>query len=622
MDEVPIVTSNPVKVPIGASSAAKPKPKGPGTVVNFFLMMPFALVILVITFVFGSQIGDYTTFPFFSWLSLVHVCAVLVLLFLAQVFLRSIVYSTLFASVLVAGIFYGWFGDYFGSVSSHFKDTIEILKSAWASKNLPYNILMSGIIIGVLAVVAVANFFLSLFVKYSFEVVFGREWGDGRTKAFIFMIVLMIACSVGMKFHASSVRGDGIIEWEHRSLYKPLDEFCARIPSGVQIWQDRIYCFDPSGIDVYEQGTGKLIRHKDYPATILTNTWGMVENPVLGNQQALVAYEHELLAEIWRSPYPDKLPGYEPPKNDDGTPGSAPVPLPILYRTDLSRDYILVMYDFGYWSAVSAKDGKMLWIKPIDAQARVNRLFLEEYFRSAWVLIAENLAIFSCTNGRIAAHNVATGDPAWEYQHGENKYAGKGQRGFLTRHGDRLLVTFPSGSVVILDLKKGTRIGEAKNVQWRPLSPAYGEGLEGAFVNGDGNLIRFVLDGGKVLMNHPLYENRPPLHPIPMNIPGNFAAYRSNLYSISSSTSNLEIALTIPQQCFAADPIVDGNYVYAGTQNGWVTCLHTASKSEKWRIKVPGELSEESLFATEQSLYVRTRSGSVFCLLKGDPRQR
>ena len=621
MDEVPIVTSNPVKPKI-ITSGPRAKEKLPGTFMNFFFVMPVALLILGLGFIFGMQIGSYTTFPLHSWQSLINLAAVLVLMLLVQMFLRSIIYSTLFSLVLVVGIFSSWFGtDFYTSISTNFRETLDILKTAWSNKDLPYSILMSSVVTGVLVVFGLCNFILSLFMKYSFETIFGRDWGDGRTYAFVTTLVLLISLSIGLKIHTGNTLGDGLVLWENKNAYRPLEEFCSRIPSSAQFCRDRVYSFDTREIQALDASTGKLVRQKAVMSAIPSNTWASVELPVIGTRMGFVAFEHDLISELWSCPYPEKLPGLELPQSDDQTAASQPFPIPLFFRTDLAKGHILAMFDYGYWSLISQLDGKILWLKPIDAQSKANRLFLEEFFKSSWVLQADDLLIFSCHNGRIAALKTLSGDLAWEYSHPETKYAGKGHRALLSRNGGKILAAYPSGSLIVLDLAKGTKVNDTK-LSGHPLTAAAAFDEEAALITIEGNYLRFVVDGGRQTMSEPIFDTLPPLMPLPANISAGFIGFKSTLTSVNSTLKKLVPALVFPKRCFAVNPVLDGNFIYTGTQDGWLICLHKDSISEKWRMKLPGELAEDALFVTDNGLLARTRSGSIYCLAKGDPHMK
>ncbi len=166
MDEVPIVTSNPVK-PVFHSPAPPPaqKPKPPGTFILFFLVMPFAMVVLTQAFFLGKTIGDHTTFPIHTFQSYLTLGAIISLMVVMQVLMRSIMYSTLFAFILLSGILHSWFGEFWVPLIQNFKEVVYILKSSWSKRDVPFPILMSTILTLLVFATAGANFILSLFVK-------------------------------------------------------------------------------------------------------------------------------------------------------------------------------------------------------------------------------------------------------------------------------------------------------------------------------------------------------------------------------------------------------------------------------------------------------------------------
>jgi len=631
MDDVPIVSSGPVKnvfVPPAPPVGKLSKPKAPGTFITFFLVMPFAGIILIQAFFFGKAIGEYTTFPIHTFQTYFNLAALLSLMVVMQVLMRSIVYSTLFGFMLLAGIFHTWFGEFWIPLMDNFKEVVSILKSSWKQKDIPFPLLMSTIMTLLLVGTVGANFIFSLFTKYFFEMVFGRDWSDGKRNAFVTGILLLAILHAGLAVYSRGVGNTSVLVWSQRSIYKPLEEFCAKIPSGTQVTKSSIANFDPFSISTFDPKTGNLMKNHEISASILTPTWSKLDSVIIGTKLGLISFDKDLLFQTWICKFPVEIPLASIPgltsetgkkgEMDSALENPADIGVPLVLRTDLSKDMVLAMFDYGFWGAISCADGKLQWLKLIDTPSKVNKIFLEDFTKNPWVLVEKDLVVFSCYNGRIACVKSATGEMVWEYSHKETKFSGKGQRAFLSTQNNRVYAAFPSGTIVTLDLLKGIKIYEAHGAgKWNPNSAVSVDGYDASFIALDGSFVQVQLDGGTVVMQHPLFENPLPLMPTPFDLSSGFAGYKENFYAISTATRTISPIIKFPNHLFAAKPVVDGQFVYTGTQDGWVFCLHKASHDEKWRFHVSGELTEDSLCITEAGLLVRTRSGSLFCLKKG-----
>jgi len=609
MDDVAIVTTNPVRTAIPPKPKAASKTRPPGTIRNFFYMFPLAVVVLIQAFFLGKAIGGFTTFPIFTIQTYMTLGMVVVLMVVAQTFLRSIVYSTLFGVSILVGIFFSWFGDFWNPVFQNFKEVLTIMESAWSKKNIPYPILVSGIVSLAFAISIIGNFLCSLLVKYFFEIVFGTEWSDGRRNAYASTIVLLLVSQLAFNSYLGSIANSAQVVWKAVDGFRPMEEFVVRIPSAGQFGADYVWNYDPFGITAYEMSTGRMIRKIGCSPTLLAPSWAKVSLPFVATEKEITFFDKDLMIESIHCPYPASFPGF-------AEMASQSTPVPLLVRPDLTPNLILVMFDLGFWGAVSPTTGKFQWVRSIDAMAKINQLFLEDFLSKGYVVAADNLLFFSCLNGRIAAIKADTGELVWEYNHSEAKYSGKGQRALISVENGKLLAALPSGSLVALNASKGTVEHESKNVEWHPITAPAFLGGDAAFITNEGNYFRMEIDGGRVKMKIPVAENRLPLMPLPTNLERGFVGYRESLLRIGTGTNAIEPALTILKHVFATTPVFEGPLMFIGTQDGWVVCLHAGSYDEKWRVYVGGELSEDALALCERGLLVRAKSGSVYLLKK------
>lgn len=138
MDDVPIVTANPVNLIIKKQEEA-PKPTRKDRIKeslkNFFMMLPLALVVTLQFFFLGKSFGSFSTFPLTTYSTYVMLGSILLVLLFAQMLMRSMIYSTLAGAALVMGIFYAWFGDFYSPMAENFRSIGLIVKSAWTRKD-------------------------------------------------------------------------------------------------------------------------------------------------------------------------------------------------------------------------------------------------------------------------------------------------------------------------------------------------------------------------------------------------------------------------------------------------------------------------------------------------------
>lgn len=611
MEEVVIVSQNPVRTVVNPSPKPPAKPKPAGTFLNFFLMMPLAIILLIQAFFFGKLIGSYTCLPVFTLQSYVFLGGIGVLMILMHFMMRSIIYTSLFGFMMTAGVFHAWFGDFWTPFMNNWREILTIMKSAWSKKDIPFPILMSGGISVVLAGLTLLNFFVSLFVKYFFEVLFGSEWADGRKYAYSGAILLMLGVHFGFSSFAGEA-GSRVI-WSVPDQYAPLEEYLTRIPSAAQFGSEHVWSYDTTAVKAFKSAKGELIRSQGEMGMIPAPAWTRCGQPFIPTRQGLTCYDKDLLTKTWTCSWPGKLPGLELPV-EDVTPDLG---IPMLLRTDVAPGLVLAMFDYGYWGAVSLKTGMLLWVKSIDATQRINRYFTEDFIRNPYVAYSNNLLVFACQNARIIALKADTGEPAWEYQHKDTKYSGKSQRALLSIKGERVYATFISGSVVTFDLAKGTKIYEARGSDWHPVTAASATKDECAFLSENGEYVRLMLDGGRITSRKMIMENRLPLMPTAVDIAGGYIGFKDILWKIDLSDGKFEKAAEFPKHIYAAGPVFEDKMMYIGTQDGWVIGMNRESYDEKWRVHVGGELTEESLAVADFGLLVRTKSGSLFCLRKG-----
>ena len=183
MDEVPIPNNNPIIIK-PKNSDNKSKTKKPSrlleTFKNFVFMFPLALIISYQLFWLGHRFGEFITFPPTSVITYIFIGSILLMMFVIQILMRSIIYSILVGVIFTAGIFSAWFGNVYDPIVNNLTSVIDIVKSAWTRKDIPFQLLVAGTMSTIIMAVALLQFMISLLVKSFFEMIFGKNWGDGE----------------------------------------------------------------------------------------------------------------------------------------------------------------------------------------------------------------------------------------------------------------------------------------------------------------------------------------------------------------------------------------------------------------------------------------------------------
>ena len=616
MDDVPVVATQTVvrKKSDSRESGASVQGEAQESIIRlFFRVFPFAAVTLVQAFFFGRLMGSYTTFPVFTIHSYIVLTALLVLLVIMQMVMRSMIFSPLFGVALIAGVCNEYFGDFWNPVYSNLRGFLEIVGSAWSNRDIPYPVLISGIISGIFLAVMIVQFMFAVFIKYLFEVVFGSDWGDGRVKAFCWAILFLLVTHLGLSLYLKKVGNPERVVWYYSERYAPIQEYLVRVPSGAIVSEDMIWNVKQDNITTIDIKTGTQTAKRDFVSQVMMPFWSTGEFPVVADSKRILAFDRLLMGEVWQTAFPERLPHLadsEPREDEQKV-------VPIALRSDLSPDIVLVMFDYGYWAGYDRKQGKQLWMERIDSPARVNRVMIEELVYGPYVLADGKRAFFSCNNSVIKAVNLETGETLWDYKDREFSFAGSGQRARISLSPDGLLATLPSGALVALNPDSGRVAHDLRNSEWRPSSPGYWIDQAATFVSSDGRLWKVRMDNGETIFRQPLMAGRVALMPFILDLRLGFAGWGENLVSLQSEGNRIVNAISFRNRTFAANPVLVDSMIYVGTQDGWIICLHRYSYDEKWRVHLGGELIAESLTTHEEGVLVRTRSGSVAMLKPG-----
>lgn len=612
MDEVPIVTANPVNLIIKKQEPA-PKPTRKDRIKeslkNFFMMLPLALVVMLQFFFLGKSFGSFSTFPLTTYSTYILLGAILLVMMFSQMLMRSIIYSTLAGTALVMGLFYAWFGDFYSPMAENFRSIGLILKSAWTRKDIPFNLLVTGSMTAIIAAVSFSQFFISLFVKSFFEILFGKEWGDGRVVGFCGTIALLVGMHLAFYSYASmsSVTAEKLI-WEKTCVYSPVEKFVTRTPGNYILGPEHLWIEQENEIAAIDLKTGKVVNSQRFKPAVVHKGLQTSALPVFCDSEALYGFNRDMSLNTWKTAYPASFPNLEISEDKKDLFNNTP----LTTRFVESGRKLLVQYDYGYFAMYNVEDGVQLWLKPLDLQIRANRVFPEGFLEDGFILEAGDKILLSCHNALLRCLNRDSGEQLWQYQHSTPKVSGRSQKGYLSTNEDKVVVSYKSGEVVTLALSDGRKIYQATNPAFSSNGPVYSKGLLASLLTEEGVFHKIELDGGKNLYTANVLPRRLDLVPVVQDLSHGIVAHRDEVMKLDDENRSVSVIFRSENRIFVTRPVFEDKIMYIGTQDGWIYCLHYGSKHEKWRIHVNGELQEDSLHILADSLMVKTRSGSIY----------
>ncbi|OGK08910.1 MAG: hypothetical protein A2W80_13660 [Candidatus Riflebacteria bacterium GWC2_50_8] len=612
MDDVPIVTANPVNLIIKKQETA-PKPTRKDRIKeslkNFFMMLPLALVVMLQFFFLGKSFGSFSTFPLTTYSTYILLGAILLVMMFSQMLMRSIIYSTLAGAALVMGLFYAWFGDFYSPMAENFRSIGLILKSAWTRKDIPFNLLVTGSMTAIIAAITFSQFFISLFVKSFFEILFGKEWGDGRVVGFCGTIALLAGMHLAFYSYAamSSVTAEKLI-WDKTCVYSPVEKFVTRTPGNYILGPEHLWLEQENEIAAIDLKTGKVVNSQKFKPAVVHKGLQTSDLPVFCASEALYGFNRDMSMNTWKTAYPASFPNLEISEGNKSLFNNSP----LTTRFVDSGRKLLVQYDYGYFAMYNSEDGAQLWLRPVDLQIRANRVFPEGFLEDGLILEAGDKILLSCHNALLRCLNRDSGEQLWQYQHSTPKVSGRSQKGYLSTNEDKVIVSYKSGEIVTLALSDGRKIYQATNPAFSSNGPVYSNGLLASLLTEEGVFHKIELDGGKNLYTANVLPRRLDLVPVVQDLSHGIVAHRDEIMKLDDENRSVSVIFRSENRIFVTRPVFEDKIMYIGTQDGWIYCLHYGSKHEKWRIHVNGELQEDSLHLLADSLMVKTRSGSIY----------
>lgn len=612
MDDVPIANNNPIKTTLSKmkrlNNAAPKKQTFQESIKNWFYMLPLACIAFIQIYKLGQTFSAQTTFPITSFSSYIYVVLAFAVLFIVQILMRSITFSIICGFVFVCGLFNGWFGDFFPTIASNYKDIVYIIKAAWAKRDVPYELLTAGTMGAILISIPIAQFFLSLIIKSFFEIWFGKEWGNGRLYGYAgAIIVLMLIQLTFSGYRYFSTETSSRLVWKHELKYTPVEKFITRTPSEYIADDDVISFTDSKHAYCLNIDNGDIITERTFSANVYHKGFKTSSYPVLFGDDGIYQFDSRL-SSTNKIDYPKEIPDLEL----DASKNQVFNHIPLTSYSVSNGKELLVIYDYGCIGLYNAVKGKTIWLAKIDTAHKTNRTFPDKFLENSYFVETEKQLIFSCNNGIIKCLSKKNGKELWKYEHTTMKFNGAPLRGFISLSNSYIIVAFKTGDIITLDSETGKKIYRASHPDFEPLSPVYADKLTASFLSKNGMFYTVALDGGQIMSSTNMMEVKneyaPILHDNKMHVMLN----GGRIVKTNNDGKTAEMIFNEPKRIFVTQPKFDEKIMYAGTADGRVYCIHIGSKNVKWVVKVDGELTEDSLYVLPTRLLVKTKAGSLY----------
>ena len=597
MDEVPIATNNPVK-PIKPKSDTNKKPKKKSPVLeslkNFVFMFPLACLIFYQVYLLGQSFGEFITFPPTSIITYIFIGSILLIFLVIQTLMRSILYSLGVGIFFVAGVFSSWFGSVYEPIICNLSSIVDIVQSAWSRKNIPFQLLVTGSLSGVFVAVVFIQFMASLIVKSFFEMIFGRNWGDGHWMGYLGAIALIFGLQISFNSYNKYSNDNRTKQiWKSVQLYEPMEKFITRTADSFTYNDSYVWANLGHKVKSLKISDGVAVSSLNIESPMLTKGFQEAIIPVIAANDKFIGYNESLNSIAWEISYPDMTASDVAYTNSEDKELRQLQPLTIKY-IDNGRKFI-AFYDYGKIGMYDMEKGKELWVNRLDQPVIHTRMFPDKYLDDiSFIEYGENV-IFCCQNGIVKSINVKSGVQNWEYVHTVSKIGGKAQRGIITKDGDNIAVAFKTGEIVTLGVNDGHLIYKVAKEAFNINSELVCEDSKAFFITEDGLFYEVELNGGKIVNRINGIPNKSDIYPQIFDIKNKIVAHRDKIYKIDTDKGTACVIYTCKNRVFITKPVFDGKYMFIGTQDGWIFNFHIGSESVKYVVHANGELNEDSL---------------------------
>lgn len=618
MDEVPIPNNNPIiikpQIPDNKNKHKK-NSRLMETFKNFIYMFPLALIISYQLFWLGHRFGEFITFPPTSAVTYIFIGSILLMLLVIQIMMRSIIYSVLVGVMFTAGIFSAYFGNVYDPVMNNLTGGIDIIKSAWTRKDIPFQLVVAGTMSSIILGIALLQFMISLLVKSFFEMIFGKNWGDGKWMGYLGAIALIFGIHISFNsYHKYSNDNKEKLIWSYYQVYNPLEKFITRTPGNVTYNEDYVWINNGSTIISKNMITGREIGKKEIKSNVVFKGIQKAYAPIVSTENKFICLTNDLSSTQWEIFYPllsasDSENLKTAGKNSEDQ--ETLIPLTVNFID--SGKKMLAFYDYGKIGVYDIEKGEELWCQTIDQPVKSSRLLPDRYLNDISYLENNNKIVLACRNGYIKSIDIKTGKIDWEYQHTVAKIGGKPQRGYLAKYKENsFTAAFKTGEIVTLSYKDGHIIHKAVNEAFAANNPVWSHDRNAHFITDEGLYYKVLLDGGEIESRLNALPNKSEIYPIVQNNEHGIYAHRENIYRIDHENNYSTTVYSCKNRTFVTNPVFVDKTMYIGTQDGWIFCIHYGSKNVKWVVHTDGELTNDSLAIFENKLIVKTKSDSVF----------
>ncbi len=629
MDEVPIVTANPIR-PInqtqGPSETNKPKARKrvitfKENLVNWFFMLPLFLIAAVQLYFFGKTFGLQTTLPPTTFSSFIYLAILIFVLVLMHIQMRSMLFAMGTSTALLIGIFTAWFGDFMPLTIDNLTNIGDIMQLSWSKRNLPFDLLVtSGISISIILLAGI-QFFVALIVKSFFEVFFGKEWGSGRLYGYIGACVILVVAQITfVGYRSFSSETSERLRWKVQLEHSPIEKFITRTPGEYLVSEKSVVFTNNQYIYHADLEKGTVNKTSGFTPFVVHSGFKKATDFLLFGSNGIQSYDPTLNSYRYRSSYPPDQRNLQNDKSEKADESSnkdkekkQDITIPLTTYDIANGRLTLVYYNYGHLAMYENKTGRQLWFQQVDLGIGANLNFPETYLtEEGYFLDAGKRLILSCNNGVVKCLETLTGREIWSYVHSTPKLNGVSVRGLLSRYENNLVVAFRTGEILTFDLTDGRQLYHCSNPLFVAVEPVKVTGRKVEFFDRNGIYYKVDLDGGIIINSLNGLPTRQELAPILTSVNGPVSINGGKIYWLDVENKEPKLILELKNRSFITEPKFDDKIMYIGTIEGWVYCLHRETGHIKWVVKVDGELQKDSLMIVSNGLLVKSKSGSIY----------
>ncbi len=593
-----------------------------GTFLGVFYMMPLGILICLVSKGLGSYIGSYSPFlprSFFSWQLLIFL---LLYRLINQAFLRSIIYSIASSYFLLYGIFSAWFGSLFSYKVPTLADFQPFFQAKTLS-SLPLDELIIAGVILVFIVAGIAEFFIALIVKSFFEMAIDRDMGDGKAKGFSLGLLLTLSVwlfihiyVVGLSDNKKAVLG------EYFAHYYPPSQLIVDKPSFAALFEGKVFLSDNKGQIVSFSAESLEKKPSDiqksfgrplfYSPGVLQlssalpffGQYGVERISADGSLKMTKLFDYPITFPDFKNFYPDLREDYYP------------APEPISFKILDGGKYFLLGFLHGYFGLYDSF-GNKLWLEKIYHDKSSQVPYLLKPIDDLYIAEYGKTLILSIPNGTVVGFERDSGKIIWQYIHDKPIKDGVGQFAILKQYGNKVIAAFATGEIVTLSAEDGVKQAETAHSEFVAASPFYRD-LSGTISFFTEKGIFYIVRENKAEVLHKALalSSYSKYYPAFFEPEFQIAVHKNEITRFNSLTGSFETLFRIKRRTFTAKPVIAGEILYAGSEDGWIYAVRITDGKLLGKVHVKGMLQTDSLNDAGDFLLVRTASNSLFKVAK------